>query len=284
MKILLRLAYDGTDFHGYAAQRDRPDGTAIRTVQGEVERVLGELYKTPVATRAASRTDAGVHAHGQLLSFAPPLHIPIPGLLRGVGGKLPSDVAAVAAWEAPDDVDVRGGNEGKYYRYRISCTDVSDPTRSRYAWRLGRRLDPYAMREAASRLVGTHDFGSFRAAACQSATTTRTIEAVEITFGPAALGPMNDPGRLDASVRTGEREAGPATAWGPDWIEVHVWGTAFLMNMVRIIVGTLVDVGAARRLPTTIDTLLQTQDRSKAGMTAPAQGLTLVEVRWPPAP
>lgn len=280
MSVLLRLAYDGSDFHGYAAQRDRPDGRPIRTVQGELERVLAALYKSAVPTRAASRTDAGVHALGQLVAFDPPAHIPMPGLLRGLNSQLPGDVVGLAAWEEDGEIDVRRGNEGKYYRYRLRCTEAPDPT-ARTEWHLGRRINPHAMREGGQRFVGTHDFAGFRSTACQSLTTERTIEAIEVTFGAAAMGPMSDPGRLDPQVHPGEKVPGPVSAWGPDWIEVHVWGQAFLQNMVRIMVGTLVDVGLGRRDPSDISALLQQPDRSKAGITAPARGLTLVEVRWP---
>lgn len=281
VSVLLRVGYDGTDFHGYAGQKPRPDGTEIRTVQGELETALAALYKTPVASRAASRTDAGVHAVGQLVAFDPPAHIPMPGLVRGLNAKLPHDVVVVAAWEESGVIDVRRGSEGKYYRYRIRCTEVSDPLMRRHEWHLGRRLDPRPMQVASAAFRGTHDFGSFRASACQSRTTERTVEQVELTHGASALGPMSDEGRLDARVRTGEPQPGPATSWGPDWLEVHVWGQAFLMNMVRIMVGTLVEVGLGRRPPESIEALLGRPDRTKAGMTAPACGLQLVEVRWP---
>ena len=281
MSVLLRLAYDGTEFHGYAVQRPRPDGTPVRTVQGELERALANLYKQNVDSRAASRTDAGVHAQGQLAAFEPPMHIPMPGLLRGLNSQLPSDVVAISAWEGPQDVDLRKQNNGKYYRYRVRCTEVADPLRARYEWHLGRRLDPHSMKDAAAHFVGEHDFAGFRAAGCQASTTRRTIDSVEVTFGASALGPMSDPGRLDPVVRSGGREPGPASAWGPDWLEIHVWGQAFLMNMVRIMVGTLVDVGLGRRPPVEIKGLLAKPDRQRAGMTAPARGLTLVEVAWP---
>ncbi|MEM6291247.1 MAG: tRNA pseudouridine synthase A [Myxococcota bacterium] len=284
MSVLLRVGYDGTDFHGYAGQKPRPDGSKIRTVQGELEQALATLYKVPVPTRAASRTDAGVHAFGQLATFTPPAHIPMPGLVRGLNAQLPDDIVVFAAWEQDGDVDVRRGSEGKYYRYRIRCTEVRDPLQRRAEWHLGRRLDPRLMQAAATSFSGTHDFGSFRASGCQSKTTERTVEQVEITFGASALGPMSDRGRLDARVRNGDPGPGPASAWGPDWLEVHVWGQAFLMNMVRIMVGTLVEVGLGRRTPGNIVDLLRTPDRTQAGMTAPACGLTLVEVRWPTAP
>jgi tRNA pseudouridine38-40 synthase len=281
VSVLLRLAYDGTDFHGYAGQKPRPDGSEIRTVQGELERALATLYKTHVPSRAASRTDAGVHALGQIAAFEAPGHIPMPGLIRGLNAKLPDDVVVVSAWEEDGAIDVRRGTEGKYYRYRIRCTEVRDPLQRRQEWHLGRRLDPRAMQAAAAAFRGTHDYGSFRASACQAKSTERTVEQVEVSHGATALGPMSDRGRLDARVRSGEPEPGPATAWGPDWLEVHVWGQAFLMNMVRIMVGTLVEVGLGRRSPDSVVTLLGNPDRTKAGMTAPACGLTLVEVRWP---
>jgi len=281
VSVLLRVAYDGTEFHGYAAQKPRPDGSEIRTVQGEIEKALATLYKSNVSSRAASRTDAGVHAHGQLVAFDPPAHIPMPGLVRGLNAKLGGDVVIVGAWEEPGEIDVRHGSEGKYYRYRIRCTEVHDPLLRRHEWHLGRRLDPRLMQAASSHFLGTHDFGSFRAAACQSRTTERTVEQVELTHGASALGPMSDRGRLDARVRTGDPQPGPVSAWGPDWLEIHVWGQAFLMNMVRIMVGTLVEVGLGRRSTDSIAALLARPDRTKAGMTAPARGLTLVEVRWP---
>lgn len=284
MSLLLRLAYDGTDFHGYAKQNARPDGTPVRSVQGELERALSLLYKGEIPTRAASRTDAGVHAHGQLVAFEPPLPIPSAGLARGLSGKLPPDIAVLAAWEETGDdgwpVDVRAENGGKYYRYRIRCTEAADPLAIRYEWHLGRRLDPVRMQEAAGRFVGTHDFAGFRSSTCQAKTTVRTLTAIEVSWGPAAVGPMSDAGRLDPVVRTGEPAPGPASAWGPDWIEIHVWGTAFLQFMVRIMVGTLVEVGLGRRPPTWVTELLEAGDRQLSGPTAPAQGLTLVEVLW----
>lgn len=281
VSVLLRVAYDGTGFHGYAGQKPRPDGSEVRTIQEEIEKALATLYKKPLRARAASRTDAGVHALGQLVAFDPPTHIPMPGLVRGLNSQLRDDVVIVAAWEEPGYIDVRHGSEGKYYRYRIRCTEVRNPLQRRHEWHLGRRLDPRLMVTAAALFPGKHDYASFRASGCQSTTTERVVEQVEITHGATALGPMGDAGRLDARVRSGEPQAGPASAWGPDWLEVHVWGQAFLMNMVRIMVGTLVEVGLGRRAPGSVQELFKTPDRTKAGVTAPACGLTLIEVRWP---
>jgi tRNA pseudouridine38-40 synthase len=237
-------------------------------VQGELERALATLHKQPTMVRGASRTDAGVHALGQLAAFEPPLHIPSAGLVRGLDALLPADVRALAAWEEPGEVDVRRGNLGKHYRYRMRCTDVSDPLHARHEWHVARRLDIAAMREAAPVLVGTHDFASFRSSACQAATTARTIAAIDVACRSAELGPPGDPGRLDAALPT-------------DVVDVHVRGTAFLHNMVRILVGTLVEVGLGKRAAADLPDLLVHPDRRRAGPTAPAQGLVLMEVLWP---
>ncbi|MCX4241372.1 tRNA pseudouridine(38-40) synthase TruA [Paraliomyxa miuraensis] len=278
MSTLLRVAYDGSAFHGFARQAAGPGGP-IRTVQGELETALAGLYGAPVPTRGASRTDAGVHARGQLVAFEGPRAIPPRGVARALNGRLPPDVAVLAAWEehghdgAP--VDVRRGNAGKHYRYRIRCTDARDPLAVHGEWSLRRRLDPSVMQAAARALEGTHDFGSFRSAHCQATSTERTIDRVTLRWGADPRGPLGDPGRLDAVADGG------APGHGPDVIEVDVHGSAFLYNMVRIMVGTLVEVGLGRRPVDSIAQLLSIPDRTRAGPTAPACGLTLMEVRWP---
>lgn len=267
VSVLVRIAYDGTDFSGWARQAPRPDGRPIRTVQGELERVLGDLFDTPVPVRGASRTDAGVHAQGQLVAFEPPGAVPVAGIHKVLRDRLPRDVAALAAWEEAGEVDVRGGNLGKHYRYAIRCTTVPDPVLGRTQWWLQRRLDLDAMREAASAFEGAHDFATFRAAHCQAASTVRTMESVTVRSEPARVGPQHDPGRTKDEA--------------DDVVVVDVVGQAFLYNMVRIMVGTLVEVGLGRRPPRWVEGLLATvAPRGEAGPTAPACGLTLVEVRW----
>lgn len=282
MSTLLRVAYDGAGFHGFARQAEGPGGP-VRTVQGQLEQALAVLYKQPVPTRGASRTDAGVHARGQLVAFEAPLAIPARGLARGLNGRLPPDVSVVAAWEqaGPDGgpVDVRHGNAGKHYRYRVRCTDARDPLAVRVQWQLRRRLDPAAMQGAAQAFVGTHDFGSFRGSGCQATTSVRTIDDVTVRWGAEPQGPLLDPGRLDPAGHDGG-----APGRGPDVVEIDVHGRAFLFNMVRIMVGTLVEVGLGRRPVGSVAELLARPDRRRAGITAPACGLTLVEVRWPSAP
>ena len=268
MSIALRIGYDGTDFHGFARHPD------TRTVQGELDAALSRIYKQEIAVRGASRTDSGVHALGQLVAFDPPFEIPCQGLLLGLAGELPQDLIASAAWKqsAPDGgpLQPRFGNDGKHYRYRIRNARLRNPMTDRYEWLLGKGLDVDAMGEAAARLVGEHDFASFRAADCQSKTSVRRMTSVRVSEREPGLEPPVSPGQLrvgDDAVRT---------------VEIDVEGEAFLKNMVRIMVGTLVDVGLGKRSPSTIPELLAVADRSKAGVTAPAKGLTLMEVKWPP--
>lgn len=279
MSILLRVAYHGAGFHGFARQADGPKGP-VRTVQGELEAGLTRLYRQPVLTRGASRTDAGVHALGQLVAYEPPFHIEPVSVARALSGRLPRDLTVVAAWEqfGPDGdrIDVRAHNQGKHYRYEIRCTWARDPLAATRQWHLGRRVDPAVMQRAAESFAGTHDYGSFRGARCQSLTTERTIDSVTVEWGAGPCGPMQDRGRLD------ERSYdGGDPGQGPDLVRIHVRGGAFLYNMVRIMVGTLVEIGRHRRPPELVADLLANPDRRRAGPTAPAAGLTLVEVRWP---
>jgi tRNA pseudouridine38-40 synthase len=270
MAMLLRLAYDGTDFHGFARQ------PTVRTVQGELEAALAHLYKQPVLTRGASRTDAGVHAHGQIVAFDPPLTIPPRGLLLGLAAALPDDLIASAAWTVDDPdgepLNPRFHNLGKHYRYRIRPTVLREPMSARFEWHIPRPLDIERMREAAPRLIGEHDFAGFRAVDCQAQSTVRRVRSIDLQVRSLAeLDPLAaDTGRID------EPHA-------PASIEIDVRGDAFLKNMVRIMVGTLVGIGRGRFGSERIDEVLREGDRARAGQTAPAHGLTLVEVLWPAA-
>lgn len=270
MSTLLRVAYDGGDFHGFARQT-AAGGEAPRTVQGALEEALGGLYGAPVMVRGASRTDAGVHALGQLVAFDGPFSIPPRGVLMGLQGRLPADLGALAAWEeeraggAP--VEPRHENGGKHYRYVIRTTAIRSPRTGRYEWHLHRPLDVAAMQEAAVHLVGEHDFASFRGAGCQARTTVRRLVEVSVR-GEAEPEPWPE------DLRAVPQE-------GPPRVVVDVRGEAFLYNMVRILVGTLVEVGQGRRTPASVAEALARRDRRAAGVTAPAQGLTLMEVVWP---
>jgi len=275
MAMLLRLAYDGTEFHGFARQRPGDDAPEVRTVQGELERALTRIYKREVEIRGASRTDAGVHARGQIVAFDPPFAIPARGLLLGLAGHLPRDLIAYAAWEVddpPEPLHPRFHTLGKLYRYQIRATVLRDPLSARREWHITKPLDVEAMAAAAARFVGEHDFAGFRASDCQAKTTVRRVCAVEVrATALAELDPLaTERGRLD----------GPEAAAR---VELDVRGDAFLKNMVRVMVGTLVAVGRGQFGPERIDEVLASGARARAGPTAPARGLSLVEVFWPAA-
>lgn len=253
--VLLELAYDGTAFSGWARQPGQ------RTVQGEVERAIAEMNGAPVDLRGTSRTDAGVHALAQKAAFDPARDIAPEGWRRGLSRLLPADVEVVDATRAPRGYSPRFDSVDKTYRYLLLVSEARDPLLRDRVWHLGQRmlgkgertLDVPAMREAASRLVGTHDFRAFRSADDEREHTERTICRLDVV---------------------------EAFGGDPRVVAIEVCGTAFMKNMVRILTGTLVDVGRGVRAPESVAELLgPTGNRRDAGPTAPAAGLTLVEIR-----
>jgi tRNA pseudouridine38-40 synthase len=246
--VKLVLEYDGSRYVGWQVQ---PNGPSI---QAEVERALATLHKSPRRVVAAGRTDAGVHARGQVVSLALAGERPLPldAYVKGMNALLPDDVAVLAASVEPDGFDARRSASGKRYRYRIELAPTRRPLTRREAWQLFRPLDVAAMRAAAAHLVGRHDFASFQAADCACDHAVR-----ELT-------------RLDVAER-------------PGGLDVVCEATAFVKHMVRNLVGTLVEVGLGRRDAASMPALLAAADRARAGRTAPPQGLCLEEVFYPPA-
>jgi tRNA pseudouridine38-40 synthase len=242
-RLKLTLEYDGTEYVGWQRQLNG------KSVQEVVERALGELLGAEVSIEAAGRTDAGVHALGQVVAFDAPRTLPVTAYLRGLSALLPEDVSVVGAVEVPQDFDPRRASQGKRYRYLVSNRPLRSPLRRRTHWQLFGPLDVQAMAEAAKPLLGTHDFSAFRAANCEALTPRRTLREVTVS----AVG---------------------------DVVVFEVEGTAFLKHMVRNIVGTLVEVGRARQPVAWVAEVLASRDRALAGPTAPAQGLVLVEVRY----
>jgi len=245
--VLLRVAYDGTAFHGWAAQ------TGTRTVEDVVRGAVLALDPRAGPLRGASRTDAGVHAEGQLVAFDTERDIPARGWVLGLNQHLPDDVAVRAARTVAPGFAPRFANRGKRYRYRVLVDPVRDPIWRTRAWRVS-ELDRTLLAREAESARGTHDFAAFRSAADERASTERTLTRVEI-----------------------EPEADERIA------AVVVEGNAFLHNMVRILVGTLVDVARGRLEPGAIARALAGRDRRLAGTTAPAHGLVLehVDVQLP---
>lgn len=248
--IRLRVEYDGTGLCGWQRQDNGP------TVQGHLEAALAKLLQHEVTVVGASRTDAGVHARGQVASFHTERAVPLHGIRRGLNSMLPDQIAISEATDAPDDFHPRFSATGKHYRYLLLTRAERDPRWRDRAWHHPAPLDRVAMQAAAAALIGEHDFAAFRAAGCTAKRTVRRID------------------RIDLLELAGDLP-GPSSV-----LAVDVRGNAFLRNMVRILVGTLVEVGTGRRPPAQVTEILASKDRTRAGITAPAHGLELVEVRY----
>ena len=239
--VKLTLEYEGTRYVGWQVQ---PNGPSI---QAEVERALAALHGSPRRVTAAGRTDAGVHALGQVASFPEPSPLPLAAYVKGMNALLAADVAVRAASVEPDGFDARRSARGKRYRYRIVNGPTRAPLSRLHSWQVFRPLDVAAMRAAAVPLVGRHDFAAFQAADCESAHAVREVRRLELLADR-------------------------------DELAVVIEATAFVKHMVRNIVGTLVEVGLGRRRAASIPALLDGRDRTRAGRTAPPQGLCLEEV------
>jgi tRNA pseudouridine38-40 synthase len=242
--IRLVVEYDGTNLHGWQRQDNAP------TVQQHLEEALAQLLTHDVSLVGASRTDAGVHARGQIAAFRTERDIPLHGIRRGLNSLLPPSIAVRDAAEVADDFHPRFSATGKHYRYTILARPERSPRWHLRAWHHPEPLAVHAMHDAARALLGEHDFSAFRAAGCTAKTTLRRVDSIALT-------------RLH-----------------PHLLEVDIRGNAFLRQMVRIIVGTLTEVGSGRRPVSQVAEILASRDRTRAGITAPAHGLELVEVRY----
>ena len=242
--LFLTISYDGTNYSGWQVQ---PNGLAVQQV---VEEALEQLLKERVQVRSSGRTDAGVHARAMAASFTTSRNLPMQAFVEGTNRFLPADIAVQSARIVPDGFKPITMAHAKQYRYTIINSSVRSPLDRLYSWQVRETLDLDTMVEAASRFVGSHDFAAFRASNCVAKTTVRRIDSVEIT-------------------RLGSR------------ITIDVVGGGFLKNMVRVMVGTLVDIGKGRFMPVDIDRLLLIGDRREAGSTAPACGLCLIHVFYP---
>lgn len=252
-RFALRLAYDGTDFHGW--QRQEPPGQEpLRTVQGELDRALAEVLHQPAPCQGASRTDAGVHAEAQVAAFTADCRVPIGRLPSALNARLPEDVRVMAAWRVPLAFDPVSDALSKGYRYEIARLlpfRARLPFDRRMVFEAMHDLDPSRMRQAAAHLTGTHDFAAFAHAQHGRESTVRTIHACEVTALP------------------------------DDRLAIDVSGDGFLYNMVRIVAGTLVEVGRGRIDPQAVPGILASCERSNAGPTLPPQGLRLRWIQYP---
>jgi len=244
MQILLTISYDGTNYAGWQRQEN-----AI-TIQEKLEEALAVLLKRRVQTYGASRTDAGVHALGQWVSFfAPDIRIPLDKLPVVLSGVLPPDISVTNAIVVPDDFSPRFGAVEKTYEYSFYNTPVPNPLLARYSAFVPQKLNIKDMQKAASMFIGKHDFAAFCATGSSAKTTVREIYACAVKECPNGT------------------------------IVLTVTGNAFLYNMVRIIAGTVLYVGLGKIPPDDILDIIISKDRMRAGKTMPPQGLVLVSIR-----
>jgi tRNA pseudouridine38-40 synthase len=245
--IKLTLAFDGTDFAGWQFQ------TGQRTVQDALEQTVAKVTGQFSRVTASGRTDAGVHALAQIVSFETENTLPAEVLWRALNAELPHDMAALTVEDAPTDFHAQRDARRKRYRYVMCDRRVRDVFRRRYAWQLFNRLDVPAMQRAAAMLVGTHDFISFQSSGSERETTERTV--------------------FDLTIQRHEP---------PDdqVVQLEIEASGYLYNMVRNIVGTLVEVGQGRQNENWVAEVLSACDRRRAGPTAPPQGLFLVSVTY----
>jgi tRNA pseudouridine38-40 synthase len=244
----LVIAYDGTDFHGWQIQSNKP------TIQGEIVNVLRRITQENVQLHGAGRTDAGVHALGQVGGFRTQSALSAGEFQRALNALLPPTIRIAAAEEVGPDFNARWSARGKIYRYRLYRGKVVPPMLWRYVLHYPFPLDEEAMRDASARFVGMHDFASFAASTGsedddKERSTEREIYSTELARSP-------DGEELVFTVR----------------------GRSFLRYMVRKMTGTLLDVGRGKLKPDDIDRLYELRDRSKSGPTVPPQGLCMVSV------
>ena len=241
--IKLTIEYDGANYAGWQTQ---PNGMAVQQV---IEEAMLQLLGEQVRLRSSGRTDAGVHARAMVASFTTSRELPTQAFVGGVNRFLPPDIAILSASEVPTGFKAIRDARSKQYRYTIYNGQVRSPLRRLYSWHVREPLNLDAMDDAARRFVGRHDFAAFRASNYATKTSVRRIDVVTIN-------------------REGEM------------LTIDVTGEGFLKNMVRIMAGTLVDIGRGRFEPDHIDMLLRDPERKKAGVTAPACGLCLIRVTY----
>jgi tRNA pseudouridine38-40 synthase len=290
--VKLTIAYDGTAYAGWQFQPGKP------TVQKALEAAVASVTGRHVHVLASGRTDAGVHALGQVVAFRTDSSLSPEVLQRAINANLPRDVAVLEAVDAPAGFHPIRDVLRKRYRYTIHDGSVRDVFRRHFVWHyVFGRLDADAMRRAAAPLLGTHDFRSFEAAGAKRKTSVRTVSHLSVERGRAGQGEEEGLGIRDQGSgisnqksAVGEdfnaprlRSWGACTADPDNFVVIEIEADGFLYRMVRTIVGTLVEVGRGSQSEAWPGEVLQVEDRRRAGPTVPAQGLCLVKAEYGPS-
>ena len=246
--IKLTLEYDGTDWHGWQVQNN------AATIQGALETALAKITQEPIRVTGASRTDAGVHAKGQACNFYTASRIPLERIPYALNANLPDSIVVLTAGEVPLEFHARYQAIGKRYAYEIANRSMPCALRRHFSYHVPQALDLGAMRQAALLLQGQHDFKAFQAVGSSVKSTVRHLHRLAVE----------------------EQEAGR--------VLILAEGDGFLYNMVRILVGTLLEVGLGKRSAVEMEAILASRDRSQAGPTVPPYGLCLEKVFYAPYP
>lgn len=251
-RVLLSVAYDGTSYCGWQVQKNG------ETIEGVLNRELSRLFGEEITVIGASRTDSGVHALGNVAVFDTEARMPADKMAYALNSRLPDDIRIQRSFEVPSDFHPRKTACVKTYEYRILNREFELPSERLNSYFFRRRLDVERMKAACPYFTGEHDFKSFCSIHTQAETTVRTIYSLEVTEQ-----------KLDSQGRL---------------IRICVTGNGFLYNMVRILAGTLIQIGLGAYAPEDVAAMLEARDRQAAGPTAPAKGLTLLGMRYPEYP
>lgn len=241
--IKLTVAYDGTAYHGFQRQAN------ALAVQQVLEDRLKTIFGHTISMVASGRTDTGVHAYGQVINFRTTGSIPVKRIVAAASSVLPEDIIIIDAEEADSEFHARRSAKNKTYMYRIHNARLPNPFERKYAWHVTAELDVCLMDIVSRQIVGTHDFSAFRGAGSAPVNPVKTI--------------------FEARCRREDQQ-----------VTFTFTGSGFLYHMVRNLVGTIVEIGAGRRLPETLLQILDSRDRRNAGATAPAHGLYLMHVQY----